>query len=633
MKRRALNLSILLVALLFGCAEDEATSPASSVDFTSNSSIDEQRPKTIYAELPATPTYEEVSEEALAGYRTFYFDSVFGDDSNNGSSANAPKKTLAGLPDIFATYGTSPLRLLLKRGSLFSENIVLGGYRASKDAPFIFDSYGEGELPVVEGNCSASEMLTNAVIKIQEPYTRISNIEVTGPTCTRGIYVLPRKSGVFQDIVISSCYVHDLNWNWRYDSLPEDTHPADIDPESVTPLRSVNRYRRLYGGIEIFNGTTNADESKKTGPIVFNRLFIINNRVENVSHVGINIYNYWVNRGGIGYGYNKFVEEDPDYQDFTTGVGYFPNTNVVVSGNVTSCIGGDGIIIDGTDYAYLEHNVSYKSSYLGRSGMFNAGIWLHNTRHGYFRYNEAAYTYLQNGAGDGQGFDIDNACEDIHFCYNYAHHNEGGGLLLCNNSSDVFVYDKTGALASSAPRRLKGIWRNNFARNNVFVHNGNTQKKERSAFITLARGCDDFIAENNTVALGQIPGQHIINCEDTVVSYGHSYKNNIFYSVNDNGAVFANHTIDKPLFDGNLYFQIADGKPLEGQLMLSDDRHAVLENPYLLIPNHVDGYETAKRVVPSVSIREKAQVLAEQLRFDLLGMDTSAGPYLGAISK
>ncbi len=627
MKKDALCFFLFAAALLSSCQNSNGSS-------SSESSSSKESINTSYVDLPSTPTYQAIDEQTLASYRTFYFDSVFGNDSNNGRSIDAPRKTLSGLPQIFSTHGKEgSIRLLLKRGSTFSGNVILGGYSSSEERPFIVDAYGEGNLPIIEGNCTDAQMLTNAVIKIQEPYTRIYHIEVTGPTCTRGIYVMPRKSGVFKDIVISSCYVHDLNWNWNYETSPDETNPANINPEEVTPMRSVNRYRRLYGGIEVFNGTTNADESKKTGPITFDRLFIQNNRVERVSHVGINIYNWWVNRGGIGYGYNKYVPDNPDIQDFTTGIGYFPFTNVVITGNYTNCVGGDGIIIDGTDGAYLQSNVSYKSSYLGRSGMFNAGIWVHNVRHGYFSYNETAYTYLQNGSGDGQGFDIDNACEDIHFCYNYAHNNEGGGLLLCNNATDVFVYDESGNLISSTPARLEGIWRNNYARNNVFVNNGLASKKERSAFITLARNCSDFVAENNTVVFGSIPSQRIINCEGATVSYRQSYRNNIFYSLEDNGAVFANHTIDHPLFDGNLYFNLKDGQPLEGQLVLSDDEHAIISDPYLLVPKQLDGYESCKVVAPSISFLNQAEQLQEQMRLDLLGNNTENKSYLGAIVK
>lgn len=604
----------------------------------SNSDLPPEPSKTTILDVKEAPTYNPISEHVLnTEYKTFYIDSVFGDDANNGLNIISPKKTLDSIQNIILQYGEfSPLRILLKRGSHFYGNLILTGYTASEEYPFILDAYGEGDLPVIHGDGDDSNITTNAVVWIQEENTRVLNIEVTGPSCSRGIYVLPRKSGVYKNIVIKGCYVHDVNWNWEYPNSPNETHPKDIDPETVSPTVDVLRYRRLYGGIEFFNGTIDVDASVKTGPITYDTVFVEDNRIENVSHMGINFYNYWVNRGGIGYGYNKYVPENPDYQDYETGIGYFPYKNVVVKDNFTLCTGGDGIVVDGTDGAWIINNTSYKSSYLGRAGYFNAGIWVHNVREGYMLYNEAAYTYLQHGAGDGQGFDIDIACEDIHFYYNYAHHNEGGGLLLCNNSSTIFTYDINGELTHTSKQELPGIWKNNYCRNNIFAYNGLKENNARSAFITLARTCDDFVAENNTIIMNdEIESQHIINCEDSKVSNNHVYRNNIFYSTRtDNQPLFANYTIESPLFEGNVYCNVADGNPLQNELVVSDDLFALTDLEFSFpVLTHFDGYEISKSFIPSQSIYKKARRLSEQLHFDYLGVDTTDISYLGAIVK
>ena len=252
-------------------------------------------------------------------------------------------------------------------------------------------------------------------------------------------------------------------------------------------------------------------------------------------------------------------------------------------------------------------------------------------------YNEAAYTYLQNGAGDGEGFDIDIACEDIHFYYNYAHHNEGGGLLLCNNSSSLFTYDMNGELSQTSKQTLDGIWKNNYCKNNVFAFNGLETNTHRSAFITIARKCDDFIAENNLVLVrGDIKKQHIINCEDSKVSLNHQYRNNIFYSYTENDhPVFANYTILDPIFEGNLYHNIASGNKLQNELLLSDDKYAVLDVNDLTfdLPTNYDGYNVSKTFVPSISLLAYARQLKSQLRYDYLGQDTTDISYLGAFVK
>lgn len=627
-----LILSSCVTPVVSGTNPSISTGNNSETPTTSNPTTPEEK----YIEMPEAPEYKKLTEEDYSFYKTFYIDSMFGNDSYSGLSETTPKKSLDSISNIISTYQElSPLRILLKRGSEFYGNLILTGYSATEEYPFILDAYGTGDMPVIHGSGSDADVTTNAILWIQEENTRVSNIEITGPECTRGIYVLPRKKGIYKNIVISNCYLHDINWNWDYPNSPDETHPADINPELVTPAKSINRYRRLYGGIEFFNGTIDAKASVNTGPITYDTIFVENNRIENVSHMGINVYNYWVNRGGIGYGYNKYVPSNPDYRNYETGVGYFSHKNLVFRNNFTNCTGGDGIVVDGTDNVWMTGNTSYKSSYLGRAGFFNAGIWVHNVRNGYLLYNEAAYTYLQHSAGDGQGMDIDIACENVHINYNYIHDNEGGGLLLCNNDSELFTYNLDGTLANTNKVRLDGIWNNNYARNNVFYKNGLETNNHRSAFITLARRCDDFVAENNTVIIDEdISKQHIINCEDSVVSYNHAYRNNIFMSAGQNSPIFANGTIDKPLFEGNLYFNVVSGNPLLNQLVLEDDPRAVINvNPKIKIPTTIDGFEQIYVFEPEGSLLSYATALKRQLKYDLKGKDTTNISYLGAIAK
>lgn len=593
-----------------------------------------------YESLSSVPSYRDLSSVDFSLYKTFYIDSIEGNDNYEGLDQNSPKKSISSIPDIITKYGeTYPLRILLKKGCVFEGNIILGGYSATEDKPFILSSYGDDNAyPIVKG-VYKGDLTTNAIITIQEQNTRVDGLEVTGSDCTRGIYVKTRTRGIFHNIVIKNCYVHDINWNWTYSTDPKDTDPATINVESVTPYTpndgSTNRYRRLYGGIEVFNGTISGTDSRKIGPAVYDNLFIENNRIEHVSHVAINFYNYWTNRYGIGYGYNKYVPTNESLRNFETGLGFFPYTNIVVRNNYTDCIGGDSIILDGVENFYVTGNTSYRASYLGRSGCFNAGIWVHNAKNGYMTYNEAAYTCFKNGAGDGEGFDIDIACENIKVYYNYAHHNEGGGLLVCNNSSKVVTYDEDGNIADFGTEYSKGEWKNNYVKNNIFAFNGISSNSKRSAFITVARSCNDLVAENNTVVIGDIEKQHIINCEDNAVSYNHTYKNNIFYCISASAKpVISYSTIKDPVFDGNLYFNVAEGDELYSELSLKKDTHAATKNDFSLnLPSNYNGYEMAKSIYPNVTVKDVPILVKYQLAFDFLNNTTEKVNYLGAICK
>ncbi len=600
---------------------------------------------TEYIEAPLAPKYAAVSEEVLENeYKTFYFDALAGDDENSGMSENEPKRSLSEVTDIIASYGTRyPLRILLKRGTTFYGNLKLVGYNATKDRPFILDAYGDGdEYPVIHGVGTAATdvgTLDKAnVVHIQEGNTRILNLEITGADCTRGIYVFPRKGGIYENIVVDGCYVHDVNWNWIYDTAPNETNPDDINPEVVTPTEPANRYRRLYGGICIFTG----DISNSLGaPVTFRNMWIQNNRVEYVSHVGINFYNYWTNRPGLGYGYNKYVDDTTEHNNYETGVGYFPMENIVVSGNSTNCIGGDGIVLASADNSWLEHNSSLKSNYLGRAGFWNGGLWVANVRNCYYQYNEAGYTYLRHGSSDGEGFDIDNTCENVYMQYNYAHHNEGGGMLICNLQTTMLKFNPDGTPLTDCVQEYWGNWKNNYVRNNVFVNNGNTSDKQNanhhSAFVTIARTTKDVVFENNTVICrGDIKNQHIINSEAGAGITGHVYRNNIFYCESETAQpVLHVSALKDPVFENNLYYNIQSGDPLYGELDLSQDKSAILNiDPGFNKLENYCGYEKVYSFTGSNSVLyNKGISIATMLKYDIKGNDATGVKYLGAFAK
>ena len=602
--------------------------------------------KTEYIEPNKAPVYASISEETLKNdYKTFYFDAVSGDDENAGTSENDPKQSLSEVAEIIAEFGERyPIRLLFKRGVTFYGNLKLSGYEATETHPFIVDAYGEGdEYPVIHGDgTSATDVGTldkANVVHIQEGNTRVLNLEITGSDSTRGVYIFPRKGGIYENIVVDGCYVHNVNWNWIYDFDPNDVDPDAIDPEVVTPTKPANRYRRLFGGICIFTG----DISNSLGaPVTFRNMWIQNNRVEEVSHVGINFYNYWTNRPGLGYGYNKYVDDTTNHNNYETGVGYFPMENIVVSGNSTNCTGGDGIVLASADNSWLEYNVSLKSNYLGRAGFWNGGLWVANVRNCYYQYNEAGYTYLRHGSSDGEGFDIDNTCENVYMQYNYAHHNEGGGLLICNLETTMLKFNPDGSPTTDRVQNYWGNWKNNYIRNNVFVNNGNAIKKNgnvHSAFITIARTTPNLTVENNTVIMrGDIKNQHIINSEAGAGITGHVYRNNIFYCESETAQpVFHISALKDPIFENNLYYNVKDGDSLYGQLPLGEDKKAILDiDPQFTMPQDGNycGLEKAYTFFSGNSaLYQKGISVATALKYDIVGNAATGVKYLGAFAK
>lgn len=509
--------------------------------------------KTDYASYSEEESEENFppEENEIIEYTAYFFDAERGSDYNDGLSIDAPKASVSAAMEIAATASpNNPVKLLFKKGSTFTGKAIFEGYEATKDFPLILDAYGDGEgYPKFVGTGSeTTKNAIDAVLYFKNDNVWVMNLEVTGPTAYQGIAFQPVSGGAFENIRIEGNYVHDINFNWTYSTAPAETNPDDIDVELVCPADGRYTYRK-YAAICLDNDYTGA-------PVWFEDVWIVNNRVENVGKIGINVYNRWNNKGGVGYGYNHYVDGTENYNDPSKNLGNYPNKNVYVVGNNLSCCGGDGLVISGVKGGAIENNVSYYANYLGREGYYNASIWVFASEDVLFQYNEAAYTYMRNGGQDAQGFDIDNACRNIIFRYNYAHHNEGGGLLLCDNTTSIDKYDANGNLIQSGAS-VSGNWGDNYIYGNVFAYNGIVNDPERSAFITVSRKVSNVYIFNNTIVMsGEIKGQNIVNVEQGGCS-DHYYYNNVFYSEENSSAKFDLFGEFTCYFNGNLFYNVS----------------------------------------------------------------------------
>ena len=68
------------------------------------------KPVEKYVEMPTAPEYKKLTEDDYSSYKTFYIDSVFGNDSYSGLNETTPKRTLESISNIIST--TSYYRFL-----------------------------------------------------------------------------------------------------------------------------------------------------------------------------------------------------------------------------------------------------------------------------------------------------------------------------------------------------------------------------------------------------------------------------------------------------------------------------------------------------------------------------------------
>lgn len=587
-----------------------------------------EQPKS-YLPVKSAPKYPTVCADT---YKTFYFDFEAGLDDNDGLTPETPKQSLNEASTLATKYGGEGLRLLFKAGSTFYGNLVLGDFDAPEDRPVIIDRYPEHaeQYPTLTGG--------GDVIRVKVGNVRIYHLEVTGKYAYRGIFCAPVKCGVVKNIVIEDCYVHDINFNWIYPTDPRETSPDDIDIEAVCPefkkdgVTHDRYFYRYYGGIILLNYT---DEN--TGASWFENVWVLKNRVECVARTAITMYSRWSNKGGVGYGFNKFVDDTQDYNDPEKGIGYYTHKNIVFAGNFVDCAAGDGIVLSTAEHAFVEWNTCYRANYLGRSNYWNAAIWVYNVKDCYFQYNEAAYTYMRNGGQDAQGFDLDNCCRDVYMQFNYCHHNEGGGLLLCNLETPVPLYKPNGepvALTESgepAKQRIMGKWFNNYVYSNVFAYNGNANDPTRSAFITIAREVDHVYLVNNTVIMDpNIQGQSLVNTEDESTPCFHQvYANNVFYAPEKVDSKLTVKMMRSSVFDNNLYWNMGTQV-----LERAGDAHQVLEEPQFSTADALCGFS---HIADFAITDEKLHSLGRLYRVapiqDAGDNPVKDSPYLGAFFK
>ena len=344
-------------------------------------------------------------DDTVREAKTFYVDSEGGNDQSAGTSEKEAWRTLGRIKEhnLFVPGD----RILLKCGSVFrGEQLAFQGM-GSAEQPIEISSYGEGELPRLEGNGEVE----NVISLYNQQYIHINRLEITNldqkynqnfelngsnnqEKALRAINVLIRDFGTASDIRIEDCYIHDINGNIK---------------------------SKWNGGI-FFDVKANIQNGTLTGvPSKYDQILISGCTFEGVDRSGIKlISSQWC---------NQWEKNDPGVP-----VNWYPSTNVVVRDNYMEKIGGDGITVRDTDGALIEHNLVRDCRYQNTG--YNVGIWPFEAANTVLQYNEA---YETHGTTDGQGLDCDHASSNSVMQYNYSHNNEGGFMLIMGG------YPHTGA--------------------------------------------------------------------------------------------------------------------------------------------------------------------------------------------
>lgn len=306
---------------------------------------------------------------AFAQSTTYYLDSANGQNSNSGTSARAPWKSLE---KVNTTAFRAGDRVLFKAGATWKGQLVPKRSGGS-GAPVIIDRYGTGPKPKIDGGGQVEDVIR--LYNVQN--IEVRNLEITNhgeqPALRRGVHIFLDNFGTAKHITIAGLYIHDVNgMNGNGDNAKDN------------------------GGI-IFR--TIGDKI----PSRFDGLTIERNIIRKVDRSAIAARSYHWSR-----------------------TRWFPSLHVVIRDNFVDDVGGDGIVPWATDNALIEHNIARNCN--RRAGSYNAGIWPWSTDNSLFQLNEASLTHTTL---DGEGFDSDYNSRNTLFQYNYSHDNDGGFMLIC----------------------------------------------------------------------------------------------------------------------------------------------------------------------------------------------------------
>jgi len=295
------------------------------------------------------------------------------------------------------TYGPGD-RVLLERGKRFTGQLLIRG-GGEPGRPVIVDAFGEGALPILDGNGLSDY---KGVLQIEDSgQIEVGNLEITNAfgtkTKSHGILVQDNSGEKHSHIYIRNCYVHHIT--------SDDTNCSAESGD------------KNLGGIRL---------AAKNGTL-WDDVLVENNRIEYAGRSGITTSS-WNKPPPPG------SKEKYNLDDTSDCI-----TNLRIRKNRIAYASGDGIKMCGTYKGLCEYNVAHHCGYRdnAKPTEVSAGIW-----GGFknidcvFQYNEA-YAHFPNG--DAAGFDVDGWSKRTIIQYNYSHDNSGGFILSWHKHPDCIV--------------------------------------------------------------------------------------------------------------------------------------------------------------------------------------------------
>lgn len=466
---------------------------------------------------------DEGVKEKTINYKTGIFFSSLAEAGGDGSFEK-PYNDLAVLSTLEIPAGTC---LYLERGSQFYGSLVLSGICGTEDKPVVVTSYGEGELPMIDGNDltgSGVVHIENCSDLIVEELELLDSAAAEGDR--RGVLITcdnnagSREVITYRNITLRNLYIHNIC--------------GYLDAENSGMAVSSKK----TGGIQLWSND---------GLGRIDGLTITDCRITDVSNAGIAT---WYRLDG-----DSIEKISPYTEDF----GKFAHRNVRIADNEISNIGKNAIFVRNLDGGVIERNVIHDTAIGCVSGNTIVTSYVDGT---VIQYNEgyrnmASPRETDGKLQDGCMLDADLGSKDTLWQYNYSHDNAFGLFLNCTRSDGEFHDSAIVRYNLSVnDHGDQGIIYINYASDGIEVYNNTIVTGYDTGCILQINGGTTSAFHNNLIynrsaaARFEIDGTGRMEASHNLIynEYGSTIEGaEYFLSVNEDG-IFG----EDPLFAGYL---------------------------------------------------------------------------------
>lgn len=335
----------------------------------------------------------------------FYFDSVNGDDKNDGSQSN-PWQTLSKINKINLFPGDS---IFLKGGTIFSGSIVLEAIMGTRESTIVVTSYGDKRAIV-----SSDDDVGISVKGCN--YLTIENLEFKGSgratNTASGVYLMKSQHILLKNLETSGYLKSGVAIHESNDVKVTHTYAHDNGFAGITSMGGIKQNQNIYIGYSKaernLGDRTVLDNHSGSGILIGYSDNVV------VEYCTASENGAEMPRGGNGP--VGIWAHDGDNVLFQYNISHHNRTNRALGG-----LDGGGFDFDGAiTNSMMQYCLSYENEGAGY-GIFQykgAGLWSNNTIR--FCISENDGRALRNG--EGGGFFLLSAHDEANFekfyCYN-----------------------------------------------------------------------------------------------------------------------------------------------------------------------------------------------------------------------